>query len=211
MNKIFALIIFFISTEASCQLSHTDSIRIKYLYDRGIDYENVSQTDSALDCYLKILKIKPNYRPALNGAGSMFGEKGNYNRAFQYFSKLRSMDRNDFLPLSNFCYYKSLAGNYQEAILYGDTALTFAGDSTQIGVVLNNRGYAKLQIGSIRQATIDINKSIKYLPTNPYAYKNLALVYIAEKKFDDACKAMNEAKRLGGIVIVRDMISRYCN
>ena len=213
MNKILAIIFLLLSTEAKGQLSQpdSDSVRVSYFFDKAIEYENFNQLDSALDYYLKILTLKPDHKSALVNAGSMFAEIGDYNKAFEYFSKLRSMDRNDFPPLSNFCYYKGLSGNFNEAILYGDTALIIAKDSMQIGIVLNNRGYAQLQLGNVEKASVDINRSLIYLPVNPYAHRNKALIYIAEKKFKDACKAMNDAKRLGGNMIVKELMSKYCN
>lgn len=66
-----------------------------------------------------------------------------------------------------------------------------------IAFSLNNRGNAKYLLKNYPGALTDINKSLSILPTNSYAFKNRALVYLATDKKELACKDLQKAQELG--------------
>jgi tetratricopeptide (TPR) repeat protein len=187
-----------------------DTIRRGFLHEKGFIFEHLSEPDSALNCYLEVLNSSPNFTPSINGAASIYGEFGQYDKAYLLFAKIRNKDQNDILPLSNIIYFKGLEGNYNDAIIYADTAMVIAKDSIVIALVLNNRGYAKLKIGKLTEALEDINKSLNYLPNNSYAYRNKALIYIENEELDDACLALQKAKDLGAVNMTKELIDNYC-
>jgi hypothetical protein len=60
----------------------------------------------------------------------------------------------------------------------------------------------------------DINKSLQLNDENSYAYKNRALVYLAQEFIDKACEDLNRAEGLGYSKDYDDealeLISKYC-
>jgi len=87
-------------------------------------------------------------------------------------------------------------------------------DGTEKALPLNNRGFAKLKLGDKKEALKDINASLKIDPTNPYAYKNRALVYLADKKNKDACADLQKALDLGYTKTygneAQELVNEYC-
>jgi tetratricopeptide (TPR) repeat protein len=57
----------------------------------------------------------------------------------------------------------------------------------------SNRSYSRLKLGDTKGAMKDINKSIELYPSNSYAYRNRALIYIEQEKFDKACEDLQTA------------------
>lgn len=81
-------------------------------------------------------------------------------------------------------------------------------------LVFNNKGYVYYKKGDYAKALSDINLSIKLYSTNSYAYRNLALVYIAMKKMNEAWNVLSYAKEYGFEKQygneVRDLTEKYC-
>ncbi len=60
-------------------------------------------------------------------------------------------------------------------------------------VALNNRGYVHLTMGERGKALKDIERSMELLPENPFAYRNRALVRLAEGDERAACADLDKA------------------
>jgi len=61
----------------------------------------------------------------------------------------------------------------------------------------NNRGFAKYKLGKFDEAMTDIEQSLSLFPTNAYAYKNRALVYLEKSDKTLMCKDLAKAESLG--------------
>lgn len=48
-------------------------------------------------------------------------------------------------------------------------------------------------LGDTKGALADVNKSLKLYPDNSYAFRNRALIYIAQDKLDKACEDITTA------------------
>ena len=84
-------------------------------------------------------------------------------------------------------------GKYEEALQYFDKALQLEKEEP---LTLNNRGFTRYKLNDLTGALEDINKSISLYPSNAFAYKNRALVYLAQENKAEACKDLNKAKEL---------------
>jgi regulator of sirC expression with transglutaminase-like and TPR domain len=51
-------------------------------------------------------------------------------------------------------------------------------------------GYAKYKMNDLKNALKDIQRSIALDPSDSYAYRNRALVYLAMKQTDKACEPL---------------------
>jgi len=78
----------------------------------------------------------------------------------------------------------------------------------------SNRGFVKYNLGNYSDALDDINASLKIDPENSYAYKNMALIYIAMDSLDVACSNLSKALNLGYTAKFDDTVQRlifeYC-
>lgn len=61
----------------------------------------------------------------------------------------------------------------------------------------NNRGYNLLKLNRTKEAMEEINLSISMLPSNPYAFRNRALVFLEEGNGPQACEDLMAAQTLG--------------
>jgi tRNA A37 methylthiotransferase MiaB len=88
------------------------------------------------------------------------------------------------------------------------------GRNSQNKVIVFSKENYNYKKGDYVNALHDINLSIKMYPTNSYAYRNLALVYIALNKMKEACTSLGYAmnygfeKRYGPQV--SELFMKYC-
>ena len=64
-------------------------------------------------------------------------------------------------------------------------------------VFFNNRGFYYYQIYEDEKAISDFEKAIQLDNTLPNLYYNLSMCYYAKNRFDEACNAFHQAKKLG--------------
>ena len=58
---------------------------------------------------------------------------------------------------------------------------------------LNNRGYIKFKMNNMAGALLDVKTSIARDSSNPYTYRNLALIFETLGKMDTACFNIRKA------------------
>jgi len=138
----------------------------------------------------------PDFTAGYNNLGFQYIQDAQYKKAVETFDKL----------------IKVIDARGKETYEV-DGAIIEAG-SAENAAPLNNRGFAKFKLGDEKGALKDINASIKMDPANPYAYKNRALVYIADKKTNDACADLQKALDLGYTKAygseVQDLVDQHC-
>jgi tetratricopeptide (TPR) repeat protein len=84
-------------------------------------------------------------------------------------------------------------GRHEESIIWFDRALS----EDEHPYAYNNRGYAKFLTGRIEAGLRDINLSLEIDPSNSYAYKNRAIVYLHVNKKEKAFEDLQKAVELG--------------
>lgn len=101
--------------------------------------------------------------------------------------------------------------DYQGALTYFDDAVKI---NPEFAYAYSNRGFTKMKLGDLRGARKDIEKSISMDSKNSYAYKNLALLLIAEKKESQACEQLKKSLDLGYAIEYDDevdiLVKQYC-
>lgn len=129
----------------------------------------------------------------LNNLGTVLDELDRREEAIMYLKKAIKLDSNFVGPYVNIGFQYSLMGKYEESLVYFNKALELEKNEP---LTLNNRGFTRYKLNDYPGALDDINKSIAFYPTNAYAYKNRALVYIALEKNEQACADLLKAKEL---------------
>ena len=79
---------------------------------------------------------------------------------------------------------------------------------------LNNYGFNKHKLGQSELGIEFIRKSLKLMPKNSYAYRNLAVIAIDQGNISKICEYLKEAKRLNFYtdygVEVDKLLMKYC-
>jgi tetratricopeptide (TPR) repeat protein len=81
-------------------------------------------------------------------------------------------------------------------------------------LLLNNYGYLLYKMKQYPKALSNINKSISFYSSNPYAYRNRALVYLDMKLMKEACSDLKASSELGFKTYygneVEELIDKHC-
>lgn len=81
-------------------------------------------------------------------------------------------------------------------------------------LAFNNRGYVKYKLNDLKGAMQDVNHSLELYPSNSFAYKNRALIFIALKQMNFACEDLQKAISLGFTSMygdeVQKLLEKYC-
>ena len=119
-------------------------------------------------------------------------EVQDYPTAVQAFQRARKLDDNG---LSAFFegYAQQLTGDPRSAVDNYQAALKAFPDSD---IVLNNLGYAHLQLGRFDLAVQQLDKAIKANPDNAQAHLNLGLTYYGLGRYKDAIGEFDQAVKL---------------
>lgn len=163
----------------------------------------------ARSCYDSAIKCNPNNwyyyqkRLEVNFASAHFQE------ALVDLKKVERMHPETHNEM-NFAYCYSMLEMYD---LADSVFMTVYDDSN--AYFLNNYGFNKFKLGDPVLAVELIRKSLIIYPENPYAYRNLALIEIAEDKTVTACEYLRKAKELDFKLHygdeVQELIEKYCS
>jgi len=119
-------------------------------------------------------------------------EVQDYQTAVEAFKRARSLDDNG---LSAFFegYALQLTGDPRSAVADYQAALKAFPDSD---IVLNDLGYAHLQLGRFDLALEQLGKAVKANPKNAQAHLNLGLTYYGLQRYSDAVSEFDTAVKL---------------
>ncbi|MES2485258.1 MAG: tetratricopeptide repeat protein [Bacteroidota bacterium] len=143
-----------------------------------------------------LVKKHPDFTAGYNNLGFQYIQDAQYKKAVQTFDAL----------------IKVINARGKET--YEIEGAIIEAGGAENAAPLNNRGFAKFKLGDKKGALKDINESLKIDPANPYAFKNRALVYLANKKNKDACADLQKALDLGYTKAygneVQELIEEHC-
>ena len=148
--------------------------------------------------FTKAISIDPTKVIPYYDRGISRSYDGRLDLAYEDMNKAMNMDTTDlkWVGYNNIAFFIYLKREqYQAAIDYFNIAMKYLKDKS-ISAPLNNRGYAKFKLGDIEGGLKDINDALKMEPSNSFAYRNLALVYLHQGKSEKACQSLMKAKEL---------------
>ena len=94
MKKFFqpALTAIFVVAFMISSVAHAEDAET--YYNRGVDYYNQKQYESAIQCYTKAIELNPNFAMAYNNRGAVYNELKQYERAIQDYDKAIELNPN---------------------------------------------------------------------------------------------------------------------
>jgi tetratricopeptide (TPR) repeat protein len=180
-----------------------DGLALGILLSISALYHDLGKHKEARDIMLNLLKNKPNEYVVNAQAGLLYGRLQEFDKSNEHFEKaLQYATKKDEKVhiLVNQGYVNGLAKNYKKAVKVYNTLLEeYYQDipKAKIGYCYNNRGYAQMGLGKLKEAEQDINTSLKYYPENSYAFRNRGLLYLKMGKKDLACADFQKAEEYG--------------
>lgn len=165
------------------------------LADRGSAYNSIRSFDLAIADYRQALELDTAAYYVMGRLANTLDEIGQLEEALSLQKRYVAHEPDEYTGYMNVGFYLGKAGRYEEALVWYEKAIEHGG--VEYALVWNNRGYAKYKLGDLNGALKDIRKSLDLRSWNSYAYRNLALVYIAQGKKGDACTALEDALKWG--------------
>ena len=139
----------------------------------------LNKNDEAISYLEQCVAKHPNFIVAYNNLAFRLMEKANYSQAIatndKALTRIQQLKKND------------------KGLTQVSEKIQVANNDLLIPMIYNNRGYAKYKLGNYNDALTDVNYSIQLDATNSYAYRNRALIYIAQNKISLACSDIQKA------------------
>jgi tetratricopeptide (TPR) repeat protein len=163
---------------------------------RGNAYQMQKKYENAISDFTKAIELDQKDIASWFDRGLCYAEKKEFDKAVSDIEQAVKIDSTQaFIAYNNIAYFvKFEQKDWKGAIEYFDKALA---QNPTFAYAYSNRGYAKYMLGNNSDASKDIRKSIELDATNSYAFKNYALVLLAEGKRKDACTQLERAQKLG--------------
>ena len=160
---------------------------------------SINQYELAIKNYNKILEVDSTNYVVLVSRGRSYRKLSKYTEAFADLNRAIDLNPDHSLgfEVRAFAYLESK--RFHEAVNDFTTLIALSKNegpefADTHAFTYNNRGFAYYNLGMLDQALEDINLSLQMVPANSYAFKNRALVRIAQKDF---CWSLNTMCGIG--------------
>jgi len=185
-----------------------DTIKYRTLLVRGMAKEMKRDFAGAYEDYKIVLEHDTTNCESLSNLGMVLSDLKREKEAVVYLEKVVRLCPDQPIGYSNLALLLQNSGEYKKSIEIIDEGLKhlLPEDVGGRGVMYNNRGYDELKLQKLQEALNDINESLKVYPTNSYAFRNRALVYLAMKQKDKACEDLREALKQGFTLMYGDEV-----
>jgi tetratricopeptide (TPR) repeat protein len=165
-------------------------------FDRGIDLDNLGNTESVITSLSSTNLSKGNELRFNDDSDFLYnrntesGESKFYKKAIDYLNKALAINPGDHYAW----YYQgsmlALIGHYEEAIASFDQALTIKPDLYE---TWNDRCFSLIALGRYEEAIVSYNKVIELQPNYAIAHYNKARCYALQGKVEEAYEFLQRA------------------
>lgn len=146
---------------------------------RGMSYFNIGMYDDALADYSEISNHNPD---AMNGIGTIYFRRGEFNKALQICQQAYRLNPNNDTIKNNLRLAKDLATKWEKLEKEEGTSDKF-----------NSTGTSKVIEGAFDEALMFFKKALLIDPYNVRVYNNISEIYSRNKHYYEAIKVLNEA------------------
>lgn len=178
----------------------------------SVERFNAREFNKAVESCLKALELDPNLAEAQNHLALIYMETKRYARSKEAFEKALRVKPQYPEVLNNLGVLYNRQDKFKEAIPYFQKALA---DATYVTPenAYTNMGYSYYRLGQLAAAKTFHQKALDIVPNFCLASKNLADVYVKEKRYNRAeryfrkavrnCPLYQEARYKLGLVLVK--------
>ena len=170
--------------------------------DKGNLYSNRSGVHGSVQDWgsaLRDLDSAASYLPrdarsaVYNNRGMIYMRLGRYDECIADLR--RTVDSMPDFAYSNLALVHTRMEDFELALAAYDSAARYIDleETGHGGLHFSNLGELKYRMGDYAGARRSLNRSIRLYPANSYVYRTLALVYFAEDRRDEGCRAVRTA------------------
>ena len=156
----------------------------------GAGHKGLGQIEMALQAFIMVTKLKPNYVDGINNMGVAFQEQGKLDDAIEAYSKALSIKPEYAEAHNNMGNALKEQGKLDDAIEAYKNALLTKPDYAEAH---NNMGVAFQEQGKLDDAIEAYSKALLIKPDYVNAYFNLGNIFSEQGKLDDAIEAYKNA------------------
>jgi tetratricopeptide (TPR) repeat protein len=142
----------------------------------------------------RILELDSLNRGGLNNLALVARETNDTALAVTTMRRIITVYPDERTGWLNLGFLMGTLGRHAEALEYYDHAEKMGEKDAYFH---SNRGYSRLGVGDTKGARQDVERAIKMMSTNSYAYRNLALIELKEDRKDAACTALERSIEYG--------------
>jgi len=162
----------------------------------GLVKTKMRKYDEALEAFDKALLLDSANAEILVNRGTVYYYKEQFEEALIDLDSAIMVDPDEANAYNAKALLRADQGNYEEALTLVNRALEI---ETYQPYFLNNRGYIRMELDD-PEAVEDINKSIVLDPQNGWAYRNKALWYMNQERYDQAIALLDRAEKLDNFI-----------
>src|SRR5260370_2349050 len=152
-------------------------------YKRGVDAERKGDREEAIEHYLGVLKIAPDYYPAHNNLGSLYLGKADFKAAEEQFQEAVRLNQNDAQAYFNLGNVLMLIGHYPASETALSSGLQRRPDSA-FGHFL--QGCLDVRTGKLADAEKSLRTALQLDSTMCQAHLQLVSLYLQQQQRQQA-------------------------
>jgi len=175
------------------EFAKSDSISFTYYVNRATAKGVLRQFDESIKDFEKAYAYDSSDMAVLNNLAAIYQEVGQKQKGIRMLKRLAILHPEMIGAYVNLGLIYSEIDSLKLSEFYFDKALEI---DPKEPLLLNNKGYLHYKKKEYNTALRYINESIDLYPANSYAYRNRALVNLALKRKNEACKDLSIAEYL---------------
>lgn len=195
------------SREVLAQLLQIDPKNTTAIRLTASSFQRQHNWDSSIVYFTKAIEINPLDYISYFDRGIDKSEMKDYEGAKTDIEKAMKLDTaSKFIGFNNLGFFLKLEQNdYLGAIECFDKAIKHA---PRFAYAYSNRGFAKLCLGDVNGAYIDVKRSLELDNSNSYAHKNMGLVNLKRGRKKEACENFKTALEKGYTEMYDDAVEK---
>lgn len=168
-----------------------------YYTDRAYLRKELGLKREALSDYTLALKYDSLSYVSYYNRGLIYDELDILDSAVIDYTKSLKINPKNAATYLNRGFVLLQKGEFEKAVYDLERVPRYTNSQVDVAYSLNNLGYAYYKLHKLDLAEEKINQSIRILPSNSYAYRNLALISIEKGDIPAACKHLSKSVELG--------------
>jgi predicted O-linked N-acetylglucosamine transferase (SPINDLY family) len=160
------------------------------LLETALSYQRAGQLDEAERLYREILRSNPKHIEALYLLGSLWFQRGSFQKALHHFEQVLQINPRLGEALSAKGAVLSSLDRHAEALSAYDGAVVVRPGQAQ---TWSNRGNALLALGRAEEAVQSYDRALGLMPDYPHCWRNRAAAFAALGRPDDALQSLRKA------------------
>ena len=162
---------------------HSDQTLAAAFHARGLAYEALGESTSALSDYSEAIRLRPGNAGSYNNRANAYVALGELSRALADYAESLRLDSEDAATFNNRgTVYQTLA-KYRRALAHYDEAIRL---DPHLMLAHNNRCVAHRYLGKFAESVADCTRAIGLQPAYWRAWMNRGITYYLQDRYAEA-------------------------